>query len=172
MKRILLFSILLIGFASFKNDDIIGWVLAPQIYILDKQMPVKSLDELIGILKDKQIYIDRWATWCGPCLEQFTYNDALHQFLQDNDILLVYLNSDKDLEEEKWFDFIKTHKLRGYHLRLNDELKEDLVKREIFIPMIPQYIIMNKEGSVMENKALKPSDGENLFNQLKNLLEI
>lgn len=172
MKKTLLFSFVLIGFANFKIDDKIGWELAPQIYILDKQMPVKSLDKLIGILQDKQIYIDRWATWCGPCLEQFTYNDTLHQFLQDNDILLVYLNSDKDLEEEKWFDFIKIHKLKGYHLRLNDELKEDLVKREIFIPMIPQYIIINKEGKVLENKALKPSDGKYLFNQLENLLEI
>jgi hypothetical protein len=82
------------------------------------------------------------------------------------------LNSDKDLENEKWFEFIKSHNLKGYHLRLNDELKEDLIKRNIFIPMIPQYMIINKEGIVVNNKALKPSDGVNLFNQLKSLLEI
>jgi thiol-disulfide isomerase/thioredoxin len=172
MNKVFLFSLFLIGLASFKNDEKIGWELEPGIYILDKQTPVKSLDDLLTLLKDKQIYIDRWATWCGPCLEQFAYKDTLHQFLLKNDILLVYLNSDKDLENEKWFEFIKSHNLKGYHLRLNDELKEDLIKRNIFIPMIPQYMIINKEGIVVNNKALKPSDGVNLFNQLKSLLEI
>jgi hypothetical protein len=51
-------------------------------------------------------------------------------------------------------------------------LKEDLIKHEVFIPMIPQYMIIKKEGIVIDNKALKPSDGEILFNQLKDLLEL
>jgi thiol-disulfide isomerase/thioredoxin len=81
MNTVFLFSLFLIGLASFKNDEKIGWELEPGIYILDKKTPVKSLDDLITLLKDKQIYIDRWATWCGPCLEQFAYKDTLHQFL-------------------------------------------------------------------------------------------
>jgi thiol-disulfide isomerase/thioredoxin len=172
MNKVLLFSVLIISLASFKNSEKIGWELAPEIYVLDKEIQIQSLEQLITLLKSKNIYIDRWATWCGPCLEQFAFNDTLHQFLQSKDILPVYLNSDKNLEEEKWFDFIKTHNLKGYHLRLNEKLKEDLVNQGVFIPMIPQYIIINKEGLVLDNKALKPSDGENLFNQLKNLLQI
>lgn len=172
MSKLLLYLVLMIGLTSFKDSDKIGWELAPDIYILDKEAPIKSFDELISLLKGKQIYVDRWATWCSPCLEQFNYNDTLHQFLDNKNILLVYLNSDKDIEEEKFFDFIKSHQLKGYHLRLNEELKEDLVNRKIFIPIIPQYMIISKKGVVIDNKALKPSDGEKLFNQLKNLLEL
>lgn len=172
MIKLLLSLVLMIGLTSFKDNDKIGWELAPGIYILDKQAPIKSLDELTSLLKGKQIYVDRWATWCSPCLEQFNYNDTLHQFLDKNDILLVYLNSDKDLKEKKWYNFIKSHHLKGYHLKLTDELKLDLVNRKIFIPMIPQYMIINKEGIVIDNKALKPGDGEMLFDQLKKLLEL
>jgi hypothetical protein len=38
--------------------------------------------------------------------------------------------------------------------------------------MIPQYMIINKEGIVIENRALKPSDGEKLYTQLDSLLNI
>ena len=36
--------------------------------------------------------------------------------------------------------------------------------------MIPQYMIINEEGIVIEKRALRPSDGEKLYNQLDSLL--
>jgi thiol-disulfide isomerase/thioredoxin len=171
MCKQILFLILLVGLTSFIPDKKIGWELTTNIYILDKDKPIKSFEELTDLFNGKQIYVDRWATWCSPCLKEFEYKDTLHQFLDRNNILLIYLNSDKDIEESKWFEFIKSHDLTGYHLRLNDDLKADLVERKIFIPMIPQYMIINKEGIVVEKRALRPSDGEKLYNQLNSLLK-
>ncbi|HUX53123.1 MAG TPA: thioredoxin-like domain-containing protein [Williamwhitmania sp.] len=170
MSKLFIFSILFMGLVSFKPHEKIGWELTPGIYILDKQAPIKSLDELTNILKGKQIFVDRWATWCSPCVDEFKYKDTLNQFLNSKGIVLVYLNSDKDIDESKWYEFIKSHDLKGYHLRLNDDLKADLVKHKIFFPMIPQYMIINKEGFVVENRALRPSDGEKLYAQLDSLL--
>ena len=170
MIKQFLFSILFIGLISCTSNEKIAWELTSDIYILDKQMPIKSLNELTSLLEGKQIYVDRWATWCSPCLEEFKYRDTLNQFLDSKNILLVYLNSDKDIEESKWYEFLRSHDLKGYHLRLNDDLKADLVNRKIFFPMIPQYMIINKEGIVIENKALRPSDGANLYTQLDSLL--
>jgi len=170
MRKLTLIFTLFIGLTSFISPENIGWQLATGIYILDKETPIKSLNDLTNLLKNKKIYVDRWATWCSPCLKEFNYKDTLNQFLISNDISLVYLNSDKNIDETKWFEFIKSHDLKGYHLRLNDDLKADLVNSKTFFPMIPQYLIINNKGDVIENKALRPSDGAKLYNQLDSLL--
>ena len=56
-------------------------------------------------------------------------------------------------------------------LRLNDELKADLTAQKIFVPLIPQYMFINKNGKVIENRTLRPSDGEKLFTRLDSLLQ-
>jgi thiol-disulfide isomerase/thioredoxin len=150
---------------SGKNENQI-WELAPNIHVLDKNKPIYSLAELSEFFKDKTVYIDRWATWCSPCLEEFKYGDSLHKFLNDNKIEMVYLNSDKDIQDSILYQFIVSHNLIGYHLRLNDSLKNDLSDKKIFIPMIPQFMIMDKHGQIVDNKALRPSNGNSLYIQL------
>jgi len=144
--------------------------LAPDIYILDKVNPIESFEDLTNKLQGKPIYIDRWASWCTPCIEEFKHNKALHNFLKDNNIEIVYLNSDTELDEEKWFDFITDHNLKGNHLRLDSILKADLIDKGIFIPMIPQYMIVNEKGKVLTNKALRPSTDQELYDQIDSLI--
>jgi thiol-disulfide isomerase/thioredoxin len=142
------------------------WELAPNVHVLDKYKPIYSLTELSEFFKDRTVYIDRWATWCSPCLDEFKYGDSLHKFLNEKKIEMVYLNSDKDIQDSVLYQFIVSHNLVGYHLRLNDTLKKDLSDKKIFIPMIPQFMIMDKSGQIVENKALRPSNGDSLYIQL------
>jgi thiol-disulfide isomerase/thioredoxin len=150
---------------SDKNETRI-WELAPDIHVLDKNKPIYSVAELSEFFTGKTVYIDRWATWCSPCLEEFKYADSLHRFLNENNIAMVYLNSDKDIHDSILYQFIVSHNLLGYHLRLNDTLKNDLSEKNIFIPIIPQFMIMNKRGQIVDNKALRPSNGDSLYIQL------
>ena len=169
MTRKLLLLSFLITICSCTGNK--GFELAPGIYILDNDEPIESFKDLTNMLQGKLIFIDRWATWCSPCIEEFNYSEALHNFLQNNKIEIVYLNSDTDLIEEKWFDFIIEHNLKGNHVRLDSIFKADLVEKGIFIPMIPQYMIVGRDGKIIENSALRPSSGEELFNQLKEALK-
>ena len=171
MKKAILFLVVTIFcfccINKSETHEIKNWKLAPDIYILDKDKPINSLAELSGFFKNKTVYIDRWATWCSPCIEEFKYGDSLHKFLNDNKIEMIYLNSDKDIQDSVLYQFIISHKLKGYHLRLNDTLKKDLTRQKIFIPLIPQFMIMDKKGQVVENNALRPGKGDTLFVQLK-----
>ena len=168
MKYILLSVCIIITIVSCTGSK--NYEVAPDIYILDKNEPVVSFEDLANRFRGKPIFIDRWATWCSPCVEEFKYNEDLYKFLDDKGIKIVYLNSDTDLEETAWFDFIIAHNLRGYHLRLDSLLKADLIDKGIFIPMIPQYMIVNREGEVVTNKANRPSEGIKLYMQLDSLL--
>jgi thiol-disulfide isomerase/thioredoxin len=143
------------------------WELVPDIYIIDKERPIESLVEITRYFKGNPVYIDRWATWCSPCIQEFKYGDSLHKFLNDNKIKMVYINSDMDIQDSILYQFIISHNLKGYHLRLNNTLKNDLTEQKIFIPKIPQFMIMNKNGQVVDNNALRPSKGDSLFIQLK-----
>jgi thiol-disulfide isomerase/thioredoxin len=170
MKNTILTLIIALLFCSCnrksgKNETQV-WELAPNIHVLDKYKPIYSLAELSEFFKDKTVYIDRWATWCSPCLEEFKYGDSLHKFLNDNSIKMVYLNSDKDIQDSVFYQFIVSHNLFGYHLRLNDSLKNELSDKKIFIPIIPQFMIMDKRGQIVDNKALRPSNGDSLYLQL------
>jgi len=165
MKYTLIFLSILFSLTSCTSNR--GYMVAHDIYILDKEDPIESLEDLTTRLKGKPIFIDRWATWCSPCIEEFMHSEALYNFLVDNNIEIVYLNSDSELDEEKLFEFIVDYNLRGNHVRLDSTLKADLVNKEIFIPIIPQYMIVDASGKVIENNALRPSNGEELFNQLK-----
>lgn len=170
MKNLLLLLALLLTLGSCTNNQY--FELAPDIYILDKEDPIESFEELTESLKGKPIYIDRWATWCSPCIAEFERSKVLHDFLKANKIEIVYLNSDNDIEEDEWFDFIVDHNLLGYHVRLDSVLKADLIEMEIFIPRIPQYMIVGRDGTIITNDALRPSSGEELNNQLKEVLNL
>jgi len=164
-----LFAMLVLA-GGCKTEKI--WDLAPGIYILDKGRPVKSWDDLVDRLPRKAIYVDRWATWCEPCLEEFEYYDGLRTFLDEHDIAILYLNSDMNIEESRWIEFIKEHELYGYHVRLSQDLQRDLIDNGLFLPLIPQFMIIDSTGTVLDKNAKRPSNGEELNNQLIETLGI
>lgn len=164
MRQILIILIILFAAISCKNDD--RFQLSSDIYVLDMGQSIKSLDELKNKLNGKPFFIDRWATWCSPCIEEFKYSNELYEFLEANEIQMVYLNSDTELKENEWFEFIKKYNLKGNHVRLDSVLKADLIEKKVFIPMIPQYMLFNGQGELVTNKAMKPSSKEKLYNQI------
>jgi thiol-disulfide isomerase/thioredoxin len=146
------------------------WVLPESTYILDKENEIKSLKELTDILQGKPLYLDCWATWCAPCFEEFKHNEELKSFLKSEGIEMVYINFDDNIDEAKWLNSIRTNNLTGYHLRANESLIRDLVKNG-FNNRLPSYMIINKEGDIVESNAFRPSDKEKLYEQFKSLLK-
>lgn len=144
----------------------------PGIFVLDQKQAIETFDELVQRMEGKPFYLDRWASWCSPCIEEFTYGEPLHAFLEDNQIEMVYLNSEGDLDNREWIDFMVEHKLKGYHLSLDSALKADMSKRLIFIPIIPQYLIVGKDGTILEKDAARPSAGEELYKQIGEALNL
>jgi thiol-disulfide isomerase/thioredoxin len=170
MKKVLYLLGMLIAMSACSDNQVNE--VHPGIYILDKKQAIESFDELSQRLEGQPFFLDRWASWCSPCIEEFGHLEPLHAFLKDKQIEMVYLNSDEDMEKRAWIGFMIEHKLKGYHLRLDSTLKADMSRRLIFIPIIPQYMIVGKDGEIIKKDAKRPSAGEELYKQIGEALNL
>ena len=71
----------------------------------------KSLDSFKG----KYVYIDVWATWCGPCIREIPSLKKLEKEYHNKNIAFVSISTDEsrrsggswEAAEKKWRDFVK-----------------------------------------------------------------
>lgn len=138
------------------------------VKFVDGYEGINSLKESVSSLKGKKVYVDVWATWCGPCKKEFEHKAQLKKLLASKNMEILYISIDRDENESQWKDMIKFYGLEGYHVRANQELNEDL--RKIFNRngsiSIPWYLIIDANGNVIEKHASRPSQLNELENEL------
>lgn len=138
---------------------------------LENYERLNSLSECLKTLYGKKVYIDTWATWCGPCKVEFKHNKDMIELLKSKNIDILYISIDKDDDAQKWKDMIKFYNLEGYHIRANKELIDDL--RRIFGQKgtfaIPWYILVDQKGNIIKEHAKPPSQIIELEKQINEI---
>ena len=56
--------------------------------------PMSAANFNLDAFKGKVVYLDFWASWCGPCKLSFPYMASLEQSYQDKDLVVVTVNLD------------------------------------------------------------------------------
>ena len=57
------------------------------------------LDELDG----QVIYLDFWASWCGPCVKSFPFMEELQQTYGDKGLTVIAINMDQERDSAESF---------------------------------------------------------------------
>ena len=78
---------------------------------------ISTMEALLSRFAGKKVYIDVWATWCGPCKDEFAHEGVLHGLLEDKGYEMLYLSIDKDRDDSQWREMVAYYQLRGYHAR-------------------------------------------------------
>ena len=53
--------------------------------------------------KGKVLYVDFWASWCGPCAKSFPFLNEMHQQFKDQGLQIVGVNLDENTDDAKAF---------------------------------------------------------------------
>lgn len=57
----------------------------------------------LASLRGKVIYVDYWASWCGPCRQSFPWMNEMQARYRDRGLVVLAVNVDRELAEAKRF---------------------------------------------------------------------
>ena len=117
-------------------------------------------------LKGKYIYIDVWATWCGPCCAELPYLKSLEEKFKDKEIYFVSISIDAN--KAAWMKMVEKEQLGGIQLHGGADAQ---ILKEFNIVGIPRFILLDREGKVIDKNMTRPSDPvtEKRLNELEGI---
>jgi len=107
--------------------------------------------------KGKYIYIDFWATWCGPCIQEIPSLKKLEHDYADKKIVFVSISMDRERDRQKWIDFVRKEKLEGIQVWL-DAANNKQISQAFNILQIPRFVLLDDKGQIVDANAPRPSD--------------
>lgn len=120
-------------------------------------------------LKGKYVYVDIWATWCGPCRAEIPALKKMDLDFDGKNIEFVSVSVDAEKDHEKWKTFVAEKQLSGIQLYAGKEVVSDFIKA-FQVNTIPRFILIDPSGKVVDADAARPSDPK-LKEQLNSLLQ-
>lgn len=108
-------------------------------------------------LKGKYVYIDVWATWCGPCLREIPSLKKVEKDYGDKNIQFVSISIDEPKDYDKWKTMVNEKELVGIQLMADNNWKSSFVENYAILG-IPRFILIDPEGNIVSADAPRPSD--------------
>lgn len=120
-----------------------------------KFLDVSGKEIALSDLKGKYVYIDVWATWCGPCKMELPHLKELEKKMHNKKIEFVSISCDVD--KIAWEKMVKEKELGGVQLNFGG----DRTILDMFgIKHIPHFILLDKDGIIVNLTMPRPSNAE------------
>jgi len=125
-------------------------------------------------LKGKYVYVDVWATWCGPCKREIPSLQKVEEQYHDKNIEFVSISVDdarRSGTDEKahtaWKKMVEDKKLGGIQLFSDKAWQSDFIQA-YKITGIPRFLLIDPDGKIVSADAPRPSNPKliELFNSL------
>ena len=150
-----------------------GWAaMAP-----GKPAPVFNLPDINGKMVSltdfagKYVFIDYWATWCGPCKAEIpSYKKLIGDYRAKN-IVFISISVDKDkaawekmvkegiaaIDENTGKPVVPAQMIAMDWLQLHDAVKYNKIW---LVKFIPTFVLIDPKGNIVNSRALRPSNPE------------
>jgi len=113
--------------------------------------------EMISLssFRGRLVYIDVWATWCGPCIAEIPSLERLQKDYENKDI--VFLSVSVDTDKEAWEKMLTEDQLGGVQLWADGWSQ---ITKSYAIFGIPRFMLVDKSGELIAVDAPRPSSNE------------
>lgn len=109
--------------------------------------------------KDKVVFLNLWATWCGPCrAEMPTIQKLYDKMADDPNVVFVMLSIDKDKDLSKVVRYLKD---KSYSF--NAYMPSGYLTEQINVPNIPTTFIISKNGKIISKEIGTTNFNTNRF---------
>ena len=123
-----LFLFTLLACSGNKDSDIVKVKL--------KELKGQTID--LNQYQGKAVFINFWATWCKPCIQEMPTIERAQNILAGKDVVFLFAS---DEEQERTNNFIKKHSYNFHYVHL-----ENL--EELKLQALPTTFIFNPEGKL------------------------
>lgn len=130
----------------------------PEIRIVDLNGKSVHLDEYKG----KTVFINFWATWCKPCVEEMPSIEKAQVILNNKNVIFL-LASSESIEEIKAFKSSHSYQFNYVHLENPETLN---------LQALPTTFIINPKGKLVFSEMGSRNWDENAnINLIKNITD-
>lgn len=113
------------------------------------------LEAIVSKYKGKIVFVDFWATWCGPCLQGMKDIRPLKaELMKRDDIVFVYITNETS-PQTQWIE--KIEGIGGEHYYLKNDEWESVLNKYGFSG-IPTYMFFDKNGELKEQMTGYPGN--------------
>lgn len=103
-------------------------------------------------LKGKILYLDFWATWCGPCCYEAPFFEQLAgKFIGEN---ITFISISMDEDSEKWLAYLQKNEKKTVQYNSLDPV----LKEKWNIRGIPRFVLIDSDFKILNPDAPRPSD--------------
>ncbi len=124
------------------------------VHMSDLKDNYHSLQDVIASHKGKLVYMDIWASWCGPCKAEMPASHKLQDKYKDKDVEFIYVSIDRN--NKAW-----ESATQQFQLTENSYLARNYPKAKLFqtnnVSSIPRYMLFDKNGRLVDSNASRPS---------------
>ncbi len=124
---------------------------APAITLADIDGNEVSLSDFAG----KVVYLDFWASWCGPCMREVPFAKELKKRMEgEEDLVFFYVSVDTD--ETAWRNKVAEMEIKGVHVNVPGFSHE--VPASYNLKGVPTFYLIGRDGKIFDNRPPRPSN--------------